>query len=306
MLTNQSAQQDTLLKFRLFDVNNDTFKHVSYFVRVTEPYKNEAPIIADLFHSHNGNLVLRMEPTDNLHNATSIEGQQESVLNGWLADENNTVKIKTPFFQHATVYRFEVEIFSIDEDNHVLTREEAPRFEYWIARGESLTRAITYDNQSYITTITSYFDTAGNFAFDSGKQAFTWSVPFDWNASRIEKIQNRGQLFVHQDITVPRILIEPDEPIVATVNGFALSGASIAIEEYKYEDSTVFHFLINRNLILNISGTMPEPAPSEMIFTFSQNTNEIPEFGISSLILAVTMATVSAFLILARHKKILF
>jgi hypothetical protein len=84
-MANQSLQQDTIVQFRLYDVTtNATIPHVTYAVRITKPFDDESkqPLMTESFHSHNGVLVLRIQPKETSEGeGTDIEGKRDPILN---------------------------------------------------------------------------------------------------------------------------------------------------------------------------------------------------------------------------------
>lgn len=307
IVANQSPQQDTLLQFRLFDVNtNATIPHVTYLVQITKPFDNESrsPLMTESFHSHNGILILRMQPKETSEGEdVTVEGKREPALNAWIGSgDDGIVNIKSSLFSHAAMYHCHIEVLSAIDDTNKLSKQEAPTFNLWLSRGEAINEDIIYNGQSYNSTVISYFDRMSNFDFDSNSKTISWSVPFDWNST---KIQNNGQgIFVHQEIIVPKVLFNSSSevPLVSKVNGLVLTARSLAVEPYRYNDKTVFHFLLNTQDLINMTNAIPKPTPSEMTFTLSQdNDANIPEFEGSSLMIAIG-ASISVIVIFARFR----
>jgi hypothetical protein len=137
--------------------------------------------------------------------------------------------------------------------------------------GDVFTQSVEYGGQSYDTTIISYYDQVQDFNFNAGEKQFSWSMPFDWNVSRIQGTN----IFVHEEVKVPKSLagIGDSFSFVATANGNRLSSKMLAIDPYSSEQYLTLHYLINKNDIINMAGQVPE-GTSEMTFTLAPATDE--------------------------------
>jgi hypothetical protein len=80
---------------------------------------------------------------------------------------------------------------------------------------------------------------------------FTWSMPFDFNMTRIKQ----QPIFVHEEMRLPKSwkgfgdLTQFD----ATVNGQRLSGRSLAIDPFSFPNDIVVHYLVNKNDIIKLA-----------------------------------------------------
>jgi hypothetical protein len=80
---------------------------------------------------------------------------------------------------------------------------------------------------------------------------FTWSMPFDYNMTRIKQ----QPIFVHQEMRLPKSWKGFGDltQFNATVNGQPLSGRSLAIDPFSFPNDTVVHYLVNTNDIIKIA-----------------------------------------------------
>jgi len=261
ILTSETIQ-DTFLQLRLFDANNNqTIQHTSFFITVT---KNNELLMRDLFHTHSGLLTIKIEPTDTPGKWQTF-GDQEPFQGGWTS-VNDQLSVKAPILLEGGLYHFEIEIFGIDNDRNIFIPKDAPRFNSWLSVGDIYHNTITYQAKSYDTTIISYYDKINDFTFDESKELFSYSMPFDWDVSRIE-----GQsIFVHEEIHLPKSFKEFTDSITfnAKVNGIPLVGRMLAIDPYSKEDTLILHYLINKNDILDMSKKI-SPGAKTMDFTLS-------------------------------------
>ncbi len=261
ILTSETVQ-DTFLQLRLFDANNNqTIQHTSFFITVR---KNNDLLMRDLFHTHSGLLTIKIEPT-NTPGKWQTFGDIEPFQGGWTST-NDQLSVKAPILLEGGLYHFEIEIFGIDNDRNIFVPADAPRFDSWLSVGDIYHNTITYQTEPYDTTIISYYDEINDFKFDESKKIISYSMPFDWDVSRIEK----QQIFVHEEVQIPKSFKEFTDSITfnAKVNGVPLVGRMLAIDPYSKEDTLILHYLINKNDILDMSKKISPDAKS-MDFTLS-------------------------------------
>jgi hypothetical protein len=213
-------------------------------------------------------LRLRVQPAEG---ELQIFGTQEQFLNAWVADPGGTVNIQGPLFLEGGIYHIQIEIFGVDNIRNIFTDENIPRFDSWLSVGDVYTQNIEYQGQPHDITLISYYDRVSNFTFDASNQQFAWSMPFDWNVSRIEDTN----IFVHEEIRIPKSLpgIGNTASFTATVNGNPISGRMITVDPYSSQQDLTLHYLINKNDILRIVGDIPA-GTSNMVFTLAPSTGE--------------------------------
>ena len=248
ILTTES-KQDAFLQFRLFDANNNqTIKFTTFYIEVTKGIDNSQLIMHNFFQSESGLLTLKIEPTEG---QLTVFGNQEPFLNAWVADPGGTVNIKGPLLLEGGLYHFHIEIFGIDYPTNIFKTEDAPKFDSWLSVGDVSSENVQYSGQSYNTTIISYYDKIHDFKFDANKKMFTWSMPFDWNISRIQQ----NNIFVHEEVRIPKSFsgIGNSPYFTATANGDVLAGRKLAIDPYSFEDQLTLHYLLNKNDILDMA-----------------------------------------------------
>ena len=261
ILTSETVQ-DTFLQLRLFDANNNqTIPHTSYFITIK---KNNELLMRDLFHSHSGLITIKIQPT-NTPGKWQVFGDHEPFQGGWTST-NDQVSVKAPILLEGGLYHFAIEIFGIDNDRNIFIPEEAPKFDSYLSVGDIYHQKISYQTKSYDTTIISYYDEVNNFKFDESKKLISFSMPFNWDMSRIEN-QN---IFVHEEIQIPKSFKEftDTSTFTAKVNGIPLIGRMLAVDPYSKEDELILHYLINKNDILEMSKKVSSTTKT-MDFTLS-------------------------------------
>ncbi len=195
-----AAAHSAYMQFRLFNaVNNDTIQHVTYEITVTRgtAIVTEKPILLDSFHSHIGLLTLHIEPTNG---PITIFGEHDPILKSWLADSDGNILIRGPILLHGGLYHFHVEILTMDNDRTSLTPQQTPKFDASLSLGDVYQSNWKYQNQNYNTTVISYYDKLSNVNFQPINKLFTWSMPFDYNMTRIKQ----QPIFVHEEMRLPK------------------------------------------------------------------------------------------------------
>lgn len=195
ILTSENIQ-DTFLQLRLFDANtNDTIVHTSFFVTVT---KNDELLMRDLFHTHSGVLTLKIKPSNTPGKWVSY-GDREPFQGGWTST-NDQLRVDAPILLEGGLYHFAIEIFGIDNDRNIFIPKDAPKFDAWLSVGDIFHNTVTFNQKPYDTTIISYYDKIHDFKFDESKRLISYSMPFNWDLSRLQT-QN---IFVHEEIHIPK------------------------------------------------------------------------------------------------------
>ncbi|MGI0056585.1 MAG: peptidase, partial [Nitrosarchaeum sp.] len=108
--------EDTFIQLRLFDANDGkTIVHTSFFVTVD---KGGKLLMRDLFHTHSGDLTIKVQPTPGSINDVVVFGDPEPFQGGWTG-ANDQISVKAPILLEAGLYHFEIEIFGIDNDRNI-------------------------------------------------------------------------------------------------------------------------------------------------------------------------------------------
>jgi hypothetical protein len=242
----------------LFDANNNqTIQHVTYEITVNKgtllsssspSSSGQKPLLRDFFHAHNGLLTLKVQPSNG---TLTIYGEQDPFQNAWVADPGGTINVKGPVLLEGGLYHFHIEIFSIDNDRNLFLPQNAPKFDSYLSVGDVYRNKWNYQNQVYNTTLISYYDKINNLNFDPVKKSFSWTMPFNWNLSRIQQ----QPIFVHEEMRLPKSWKGfGDSPrFNATVNGQTLLGRSVAIDPFSFPDAMVVHYLINKNDVIKLA-----------------------------------------------------
>ena len=243
---------DRYLLLRLFDANNNkTITHDSFFIEVR---KHNQLLMRELFHTHSGVLILKITPTNTI-GKWDIYGDKEPFLDAWMNQEGGPIDVLAPILGEGGLYQIHIELFSIDFDKNIFKPEDAPKWDSGLSVGDINENTINYKNNSYNTTLISYYDKIANFNFDPIKLQISFLMPFDWNISRLQGIP----IFVHEEIHVPKSFKEfiNTPTFIANVNGNPLEGRKLLVDPYSSGNDTIIHILLNKNDIINLAKTMP-------------------------------------------------
>jgi len=263
-------REDAYLLLRLYDANNNqTIQYTSFIITVEKGVgANSEEIFTDVFHTESGLLRLKVQPSEG---EVQFFGTREQFLNAWVADPGGTVNIRGPMFLEGGIYHLRIDILGIDSIREIFPPDQIPRFDSWLSVGDIFTEPVEYQGRQYNTTIISYYDQVQDFNFDASEQQFSWSMPFDWNVSRIEGTN----IFVHEEVKIPKSLPGIGDAIsfAATVNGNPISGRMLAVDPFSSEQDLTLHYLVNKNDIISMAGKVPE-GTSEMTFTLAPATGD--------------------------------
>jgi hypothetical protein len=239
------------LELRLFDAKTgQTIPHTSFFITVDK--KGEL-LMRNLFHTHSGSLTIKIQSAPLKINDVVVYGDQEPFQGGWTST-NDQISVKAPILLEAGLYHFEIEIFGIDNDRLIFDPTVAPKFDSWLSVGDISNQTVSIKDQSYDVSVTSYYDNIDNFNYNQEKKSISFSMPFDWDTSRLEK-QN---VFVHEEIHFPTSFKEFSQAATykASVNGFPVTGRMLIADPYSMENTLILHFLLSKENILDIAKTL--------------------------------------------------
>ena len=244
---------DTFLELKLFDSKTqDPIKHTTFAV---ETWKDEKLLLRSSFHTHSGDLVLKIKPTKVDVNQVVVFGDQlEQLPNTWTAF-GDKIDVKAPVLLESGLYHFKISVVGVDYDQNIFAEKDIKTFDSWLSVGDISNQKIDYNGKSYDATMISYYDTIGNFKFDSSKKAISFSMPFNWDTNRIQ-----GQnIFVHQELRIPKAFKDfaDSTAFQGSVNGVPTVGRMLILDPYSIEGTSILHFLVNKDDILNIAKKIP-------------------------------------------------
>ena len=191
--TLSNKTQKPIIEFLLSDTTtNKTFTHVTYFITIEKAGKK---LLSDWFHDHTGNLRIQMKPS-NL-SQVAVYGEQDPILNAYSGTADSPVIAAGPIFLEGGLYHFIVRIATVDYDRTMLPDNNQPLFDGYLSVGNVENYIAAKDGIEIPFKITSYYDKLNNITFDSNATQLSFSMPFNWNLSRIKNVN----IFVHEEIS---------------------------------------------------------------------------------------------------------
>jgi hypothetical protein len=247
-----SQGQKPTVQFRLFDSNtNQSFNHVTYYIIIEKDGKR---LLSNMFHDHNGDLILQLNPVNATGkaaaaNATSISGgEPDPLLDILTASENNPITVSGPIFVRGGLYHFVVRIETVDSDYTLLPNNQEPIYDSWLSIGNTVNKQISIDGKQIPVKIVSYYDKLSNFGFDNKTMQINFDMPFNWNVSRI----NNTSIFVHEEVTVPKAnAFTAKGSFVGKVNGIDISKDVMVDNTNPQKD--VIHVMIPKNNLVQLA-----------------------------------------------------
>jgi hypothetical protein len=252
---------DTYLELKLYDANtNQVVPHVSYFISA---WKDDKLLLRNLFHAHSGDLILKIVPKNINVNDVIIYGDEVPQIPGAWTGFNDRVDVHAPVLLESGLYHFEIRIFGIDYDQNIFAERDIKTFNSWLSVGDISEHTVKSGGKSYPVSIISYYDQIENFKFDETKKSISFSMPFDWNTTRFQD----QTIFVHQEVRVPNTFKEFTDTTAydGKVNGIPAIGRMLILDPYSIEGTSILHFLINKEDILNMAKTI-SPSTKTMDF----------------------------------------
>jgi len=253
VITSQN-NQDRYISFRWFDANtNQTVQHTTFLFGIA---KNNHLLATAVFHTHTGVLTVKITPSND-PKKWAVHGLAVPFLDEYMfmpQGNNQTVDLVGPILGEGGLYHIFVTLITIDSDQNLFRPQDAPSFDSYLSVGDISNATISYENSLYSTTLISYYDRTYNYTFDPTKVQFSWSMPFDWNMTRIA----RQPIFIHEELHLPKSFKEfSDTPTyLASVNGNPISGRRIIVDPYSSNDSVIAHILLNKMDIENFTKTI--------------------------------------------------
>ena len=269
VLTSDS-KKNAFFELRLFDAKTDeTIQHVSYFITVE---KDGQLLMRDLFHSHQGSLKLKINPSNS--KTVNVFGSTEPFLGGWTS-ETGDITISGPLLLEGGLYHFSIEIFGIDYDRNIFKPENAPRFDSWLSVGDVYRDDLIDKGKKYNVTVISYYDRIQDFKYNPDESNMSWIMPFNWDLERIQK----NNIFVHEEIKLPKTFTKFSEAnsFKALVNGNPLIGRSIALDPFTEEKNFIIHLLLNKADIIKIAQKLNNTNDKIMTFNLSPAEQKLVE-----------------------------
>ena len=262
--TLQNQSQKPIIQFKLYDPSTkEGFKHVTYFITIDKDGKK---LLSDWFHDDKGDLKIEMKPSD--AETITVYGEPDPILQAFTGRENSPVVATGPIFSEGGLYHFKVRIATIDYARSFLPDDQQPEYEGWLSVGAVENQQVSVGNNNtkpIPIQIISYYDELKDFSFDPSTKEMRFTMPFDWNLTRLEE----NNVMVHQEILLPKPSELVANSYVGTINGIDVTRDLMTDPTNSTKD--VVHFMISKPVVMQIAEQVNksgQAADGLMKFTF--------------------------------------
>jgi hypothetical protein len=260
--TLQKQNQKPIVQFKLYDpATEEGFKHVTYFITIEKDGKK---LLSDWFHDHKGDLKIEMKPSDD--ERITVYGEPDPILQAFTGTEDSPVIATGPIFSEGGLYHFIVRVATIDYDRSFIPDDKQPVYDGWLSVGSTENQQISLsDGEQVQIQIISYYDDLKDFRFDPTKKQIEFTMPFDWNITRLEE----NNLMVHQEITIPKQSELASVSYIGKVNGIDVT-KNLMLDDSN-STKNVIHFMLPKPVVLQIA---------EQVNNNGQDGNKLMQFSL--------------------------
>lgn len=237
--------RDKALTIQLYDTHTKIpVRDVTFFVKAS---KDNKVLFERTFERDKGFLSLIIHTTES-GGVSFDEGNPFVILfKSLIGEKSGTVTIHGPIFDTGGLYKFHIEISSIDSYANKLAN--LVKYDPSISIPDTTSYKINDKNYgSQKLNITSYYDVINNFQYLPETKSIKFDMPFDWSAENINQVS-----VVHEEFHIPKtfgdLLVTKYK---ASVNGLQLQDRTVLIDDYSSENRIV-HVVINRAYLQEIA-----------------------------------------------------
>ena len=281
--TFQKQDQKAIIQFKLFDSNTrEGIKHVTYFITIEKDGKK---LLSNWFHDHNGDLRLQIRPKNT--DLVTVYGEPDPILQAYQGTENSPVIAEGPVFLEGGLYHFIVRIITIDFDRTIIPDDKQPVYDAWLSVGLTEEQQITVDGKQIPIQILSYYDKINDFKFNESKMQMEFTMPFNWNTTRLEQ----NQVFIHQEVSIPKKSELAANSYTGTVNGIDVT-KNLMLDDSN-STKNVIHFMLPKPIVLQIAEQLNNNNNGTQIATSSDSLMKFtlePSGNVTSSTMADTHA----------------
>src|SRR5215211_5725455 len=268
--TLKNLNQKPIIQFKLYDPSTkDGYKHVTYYITIEKDGKK---LLSDWFHDHKGDLKIEMKPSN--AERIAVYGDPDPILQAYTGTENSPVVATGPIFSEGGLYHFIVRITTIDYDRSFIPEDKQPIYDGWPSIGSTVNQQVSLDGKQFPIEIISYYDDIKGFNFDQSKKQIQFTMPFDWNTTRLE---NQKQLMVHQELSIPKGSSLASQSYTGAINGIDVT-ENLMVDPSN-STKNVVHFMLPKPAIIQIAeevnnnGQAAAAAEGLMEFSLTPSTN---------------------------------
>jgi len=261
--TETLKNQKPIIQFKLYDpTTKEGYNHVTYYITIEKDGKK---LLSDWFHDHKGDLKVEMKPSN--AERITVYGEPDPILQAFTGTENSPVIATGPIFSEGGLYHFIVRITTIDYDRSFIPDDQQPVYDGWLSVGSTMNQQVSIGDgaKQVPIQIISYYDDLKDFSFDPTKKQMQFTMPFDWNVTRLEQ---QKQVTVHQEISIPKQSELDSKSYVGTVNGNDVT-KNLMLDDSNITKN-VIHFMLPKPVVTQIAEQINKNGQSaEGLMTFT-------------------------------------
>ena len=243
--TLQNQNQKPVIQFKLYDpTTKEGYKHVTYYITIEKDGKK---LLSDWFHDHKGDLKIEMKPST--AEQIAVYGEPDPILQAFTGTENSPVVATGPIFSEGGLYHFIVRITTIDFDRSFIPDDKQPVYDGWLSVGSTVNQQVSLsDGKQIPIQVISYYDDIKDFNFDSSNKQIQFTMPFNWNITRLE---DQKQLMVHQEVSIPKGTPLASQSYTGAINGVDVT-KSLMVDPSN-STKNVIHFMLPKPAVIQIA-----------------------------------------------------
>ena len=261
--TLKNQNQEPVIQFKLYDPStNEGYKHVTYYITIEKDGKK---LVSDWFHDHKGDLKIEMKPSN--AEQIAVYGEPDPILQAFTGTENSPVVATGPIFSEGGLYHFIVRITTIDYDRSFIPDDKQPVYDGWLSVGSTLNQQVSLsDGEQIPIQIISYYDDIKDFNFDPSKKQIQFTMPFNWNITRLE---DQKQIMLHQEVLIPKGNSLDSLSYTGAINGTDVT-ENLMVDPSN-STKNVVHFMLPKPAIIQIAEKVNDgqAAASDGLMEFS-------------------------------------
>jgi hypothetical protein len=243
--TLKNQNQEPVIQFKLYDPSTkEGYKHVTYYITIEKDGKK---LLSDWFHDHKGDLKIEMKPSN--AEQIAVYGEPDPILQAYTGTEKSPVVATGPIFSEGGLYHFIVRITTIDYDRSLIPDDKQPVYDGWLSVGSTLNQQVSLsDGKQIPIQIISYYDDIKDFNFDRTKKQIQFTMPFNWNITRLE---DQKQIMVHQEVSIPKGSSLASQSYTGAINGIDVT-KNLMVDPSN-STKNVVHFMLPKPEIIQIA-----------------------------------------------------
>jgi hypothetical protein len=200
-----------------------------------------------------------MKPSD--AESITVYGEPDPILQAFTGTDRNPVVATGPIFTEGGLYHFIVRVTTIDYDRSFIPDDKQPEYDGWLSIGAVENQQVTVDNNisknPIPVQIISYYDELKDFNFDPNTKEMQFTMPFDWNVTRLEA----NKIMVHQEVNLPKPSELSSGSYVGTINGMNVTKNLMLDPTNSTKD--VVHFMIPKPVVMEIAQQVAKSGQAE-------------------------------------------